>query len=85
VSADVNPASARLAIALAPVNGNVGDIPLEEVSRTYTSFAQVVNETRLSRIFAGAHFRFATEKGVQLGELVGKYYVDNNPMLVAGK
>jgi hypothetical protein len=37
VSADVNPVSARLANALAPAGGNVNGVPLEEVSRTYTS------------------------------------------------
>jgi len=78
VSADVNPVSARLANALAPAGGNVDGVPLEEVSRTYTSFNQVLDETRLSRIYAGAHFRFATERGVQLGELTGEFFLDNS-------
>ncbi len=78
VSADVNPNSARLAIALDPAGGTVNGTPLEEVSRTYTSFDQVLEETRLSRIYAGAHFRFATERGVNLGLAVGDYFVDNN-------
>ena len=85
VSADIHPSSARMAVALALVNGDVEGVPLEEVSRTYTNFAQVVNETRLSRIYAGAHFRFATEKGVQMGELIAKYVLDNNPMLQAAR
>jgi hypothetical protein len=58
-------------------------VPLEEVSRNYTSFSQLREETRLSRIYAGAHFRFATERGVQLGTNVGNYFLDNNPFLTA--
>jgi Domain of unknown function (DUF4114)/Vanadium chloroperoxidase N-terminal domain len=56
-------------------------VPLEEVSRNYTSFTQLREETRLSRIYAGAHFRFATERGVQLGTNVANYFLDNNPFL----
>jgi Domain of unknown function (DUF4114) len=55
--------------------------PLEEVTRNYTSFSQLREETRLSRIYAGAHFRFATERGVQLGNNVANYFLDNNPFL----
>jgi hypothetical protein len=85
VSADVHPNSARIASALAPVNGDVEGVPLEEVSRTYTNFTQVINETRLSRIYAGAHYRMATEAGVQMGELIAKYVLENNPMLQASR
>jgi Domain of unknown function (DUF4114)/Vanadium chloroperoxidase N-terminal domain len=83
VSADVNQNSARLARALTSLNGNdnVGGVRLEEVSRNYTSFTQARNETRLSRIYAGAHFRFATERGTQLGNNIGNYLLNNNPLL----
>jgi hypothetical protein len=85
VSADVNRNSARLAGALADTNGDgktdVNGVALEEVSRTYTSFSQAREETRLSRIYAGAHFRFATERGVQLGTKVANYVISNNPLL----
>jgi Domain of unknown function (DUF4114)/Vanadium chloroperoxidase N-terminal domain len=85
VSADVNANSARLAGALTDTNGDgrtdVNGVALEEVSRNYTSFSQVREETRLSRIYAGAHFRFATERGVQLGTNVANYLLANNPFL----
>jgi Domain of unknown function (DUF4114) len=87
VSADVNPNSARLAGALTDTNSDgrtdVNGVALEEVSRNYTSFSQVRDETRLSRIYAGAHFRFATERGVQLGTNVANYFLANNPLLAA--
>jgi hypothetical protein len=90
VSADVNANSARLNGALISVGstvsatdlrGAVNGVALEEVSRNYTSFSQVREETRLSRIYAGAHFRFATERGVQLGTNVANYFLNNNPLL----
>lgn len=85
VSADVNRNSARLAGALSDTNGDgrtdVNGVALEEVSRTYTSFSQAREETRLSRIYAGAHFRFATERGVQLGTKVASYVLVNNPFV----
>jgi Domain of unknown function (DUF4114)/Vanadium chloroperoxidase N-terminal domain len=89
VSADVNANSARLNGALASVGstvsatdlrGAVNGVALEEVSRNYTSFSQVREETRLSRIYAGAHFRFATERGVELGTNVANYFLNNNPL-----
>jgi hypothetical protein len=63
--------------------GSVNGVGLEEVSRNYTSFGQAREETRLSRIYAGAHFRFATERGVQLGTNVANYFLNNNPLLAA--
>jgi hypothetical protein len=97
VSADVNANSARLNGGLISVGSTLGSAAtndlrgaatvngvltsLEEVSRTYTSFSQAREETRLSRIYAGAHFRFATERGVQLGTNVANYFLDNNPLL----
>jgi Domain of unknown function (DUF4114) len=90
VSADVNGNSARLNNALissgntvsaTDLRGAVNGVALEEVSRNYTSFSQAREETRLSRIYAGAHFRFATERGVQLGTNVANYFLANNPLL----
>jgi Domain of unknown function (DUF4114)/Vanadium chloroperoxidase N-terminal domain len=85
VSADVNGNSARLNGALTDTNADgrndVNGVALEEVSRNYTSFSQVREETRLSRIYAGAHFRFATERGVELGTDVANYLLANNPFL----
>jgi Domain of unknown function (DUF4114)/Vanadium chloroperoxidase N-terminal domain len=89
VSADINANSARLnnglisvgsTVSATDLRGAVNGVALEEVSRTYTSFSQAREETRLSRIYAGAHFRFATERGVQLGTDVANYFLDNDPL-----
>lgn len=84
VSADPNPSSTRLQNALRSLNGNdlVDGTPLEEVSRTYTSLSQAANEARTSRIYAGAHHRFATENGITLGKKVAQYFLRHNPFLV---
>lgn len=76
--ADPNPNSARLLNALRSLNGNdlVDSTPLEEVSRTYTSLSQGASEARTSRIYAGAHHRFATGNGINLGEQVAQYFSD---------
>jgi Vanadium chloroperoxidase N-terminal domain len=84
VSADPNPSSARLQNALRSLNGNdlVDGTPLEEVSRTYTSLSQAANEARTSRIYAGAHHRFATKNGVNLGRQIAQYFLRHNPFHV---
>jgi Vanadium chloroperoxidase N-terminal domain len=87
VSADPNPSSVRLQSALRSLNGNdlVDGIPLEEVSRTYNSLSQAANEARTSRIYAGAHHRFATENGISLGEQIAQYFLRHNPFRVQGR
>lgn len=84
VSADPNPSSTRLQNALRSLNGNdlVDGIPLEEVSRTYTSLSQAANEARTSRIYAGVHHRFSTKNGINLGKKVAQYFLRHNPFLV---
>jgi len=88
VSADPHPNSARPLNALTDTNGDglkdVLGTPLEEVSRTYTSLAQAADESRTSRIYAGAHFRFATENGVNMGEQVASYFLRHNPFSRVG-
>jgi hypothetical protein len=81
VSADSNPSSVRLQTALRALNGNdlVNGTPLEEVCRIYNSLSQAANEDRTSRIYAGAHHRFATENGISLGEQVAQYFLRHNP------
>ncbi len=81
VSADPNPNSVRLQSALQSLNGNdlVDGTPIEEVSRTYDSLSQAADEARTSRIYAGAHHRFATENGMSLGEQVARYFLGHNP------
>jgi Vanadium chloroperoxidase N-terminal domain len=83
VGANPHPNSARLRTALQSLNGNdlIDGVPLEDVSKTYTSLSQAADESRTSRIYAGAHFRFATENGVNLGEQVGTYFLRHNPFL----
>lgn len=83
VSADPQPTSNRLRNALVSLNGNdmINGVPLERVSRTYNSLAEASDESRTSRIYAGAHFRFATENGVNLGEQVATYFLRHNPFL----
>lgn len=85
VGADPNPNSERLLWALRSLNGNdlVDGTPLEEVSRTYTSLSEAANEARTSRIYAGVHYRFATENGINLGEQVAQYYLRHNPFLIS--
>jgi hypothetical protein len=87
VSADPNPSSDRLQSALRSLNGNdlVDGTPLEEVSRTYNSLSQAANEARTSRIYAGAHHRFATENGISLGEQIAQYFSRHNPFRVRGR
>lgn len=41
------------------------------VTRRVSSFQQYVQETAMSRIYAGAHYRFSNEDGVSLGRAVG--------------
>jgi hypothetical protein len=88
VSAAPHPNSARLLNALTETTSDglkaVDGVPLEEVSRIYTSLAQAADESRTSRIYAGAHFRFATENGVNMGEQVARYFLRHNPFMALG-
>lgn len=81
VSADPHPNSFRLQQALISLNGNdlVGGVRLEEVSLTFNSLAQAADVARTSRIYAGGHFRFATENGVNMGEQIARYVLRSEP------
>jgi Vanadium chloroperoxidase N-terminal domain len=96
VGAGVHPGSFRLRQALQSVNGNnlIPEVPtaanranptelvdIDDVFRTYTNLRQAAEEARNSRVFSGAHFRFATENGVGLGRRIGSYILDHNPLL----
>ncbi len=93
ISAAPHPNSDRLRNALTSVNGNdmipvttstgTTMVKLDSLSKTYTSIKQAANEARTSRIYAGAHFRFATESGVNLGEQVSSYFLRHNPFALA--
>jgi Vanadium chloroperoxidase N-terminal domain len=95
VGAGLHPGSARLRQALQSVNGNnlVPEVPtaanranptelvdIDDVFRTYTNLRQAAEEARNSRVFSGAHFRFATENGVGLGRQIGNYILGHNPL-----
>ena len=45
--------------------------------RTYESFTQAAEEAGQSRIYAGIHFRFSNEHGLQAGRTLGEYVYDN--------
>jgi len=47
------------------------------VTRRWTDLREFVREVSDARIWAGFHFRFSTEAGAQLGDLVGRYVSDN--------
>jgi hypothetical protein len=43
------------------------------------SYATLVDEISLSRIYAGAHFRSSTEVGAALGRRVAEYAIQGFP------
>lgn len=44
--------------------------------RSYTTFSQAADENAISRIYAGIHFRHASEEGVKHGRKIGKRAVN---------
>jgi hypothetical protein len=46
-------------------------------TRSFTSFSQAAKENADSRVRAGIHFRFACEAGLELGNKIGNWNVDN--------
>lgn len=46
-------------------------------TRSFTSFSQAAKENADSRVRAGIHFRFACDAGLELGDKIGKWVVDN--------
>ena len=47
-------------------------------TRTLTNFSQAALENADSRIFAGLHFRFSCEKGLELGQDIGDWILSNH-------
>jgi hypothetical protein len=47
------------------------------VVRSYRSFSAALEEVKNARVFAGIHFRSATEDGVKLGAKVAHYVLEN--------
>lgn len=51
--------------------------PATQPTRAFASFSAAARENADSRVRAGLHFRFATERGLALGQRVGAYTVAN--------
>jgi hypothetical protein len=51
--------------------------PAAQPTRAFTSFSAAARENADSRVRAGLHFRFATERGLELGQRIGEYTVAN--------
>ena len=47
-------------------------------ARTLINFSQAALENADSRVFAGIHFRFSCEKGLELGEDIGDWILNNH-------
>jgi hypothetical protein len=47
-------------------------------TRSFTSFDQAAKENADSRVFAGLHFRFSCEGGLELGRRIGEWTVANH-------
>jgi hypothetical protein len=47
-------------------------------TRTLASFSQAARENADSRVFAGIHFRFSCDSGLELGEKIGDWTVDHH-------
>jgi hypothetical protein len=45
--------------------------------RQFASFSEAARENADSRIFAGLHFRFATDAGLKLGDQIARYTLAN--------
>jgi hypothetical protein len=48
---------------------------LPSVQRSFDSFSDAAREASLSRVFAGAHFRFDLTTGERLGRDVARFFV----------
>ena len=58
-------------------NFSVTSEVMPEVQRSFANFPSAAEEATLSRIFAGAHFRFDLTRGQRLGHKVADFVVDN--------
>jgi hypothetical protein len=47
-------------------------------TRTFVSFSQAALENADSRVFAGLHFRFSCQRGLELGERIGDWTVEHH-------
>ena len=56
---------------------SVTSTALPGVTRSFTSFSGAAEEAGLSRIYAGQHFRFDHEAGLELGDDVARFVLGN--------
>jgi hypothetical protein len=54
-------------------------------TRSFKNFTQAARENADSRVFAGIHFRFSSDKGMELGEDIGRWTIQNHLKLKPGK
>jgi hypothetical protein len=47
-------------------------------TRSFVNFDQAAKENADSRVFAGIHFRFSCERGLELGKRIGDWTVENS-------
>jgi len=55
------------------------------VVRSFDSFAAALEEVKNARVFAGIHFRSATDDGQTLGTSVAEYVLSNATQRVNGE
>ena len=53
------------------------EVPYGLPKRSYTSFLQASQEAAISRLYGGIHYKPAIEKGVEQGQNVGKFVLEN--------
>jgi hypothetical protein len=54
-------------------------------TRSFKTFTQAARENADSRVFAGIHFRFSSDKGMDLGEDIGQWTIQNHLKLKSAK
>ncbi len=47
-------------------------------TRSFVNFSQAAVENADSRVFAGIHFRFSCERGLELGQKIGDWILENS-------
>jgi len=47
------------------------------ITRSFRSFSAALREVKNARIFAGIHFRAATDDGQALGDSLGRYVLEH--------
>ena len=53
------------------------EVPYGLPKRSYTSFLQASQEAAISRLYGGIHYKPAIEKGVEQGQNVGRFVMEN--------